>query len=304
MSLPHRRVRNSAIIIAAIVGTWMANPAPASAADASTPPANGTLAEHPSATATGNVLSATPRYAYKAPPPTTSGQQRSPQARSGESVAATTTFLYGSASQYATSAGTAASLKVETPALAAADAHSLAEVAAQSADGQQIVEIGWTVDRATNGDANPHLFVYHWVDRTTSCYNGCGFVQSSATVRPGMTLTSGTTQTFAIQHYQNNWWVGLGSEWVGYFPDSLWGGRYTSTGLVQWFGEVAAYSAAPCTDMGNGLFSSNSSAASISGITFYSGPSVNISTNATNPSYYTATRTSSASMRYGGPGAC
>lgn len=49
----------------------------------------------------------------------------------------------------------------------------------QSEDGRHIVEVGWTVDRELNGDAQPHLFVYHWVDGQATCYNGCGFVQYS-----------------------------------------------------------------------------------------------------------------------------
>src|SRR5579871_1420661 len=56
-------------------------------------------------------------------------------------------------------------------------AHSLQEISLQDSAQQQTVEVGWTVDRGVNGDALPHLFVYHWVNGGTSCYNGCGFVQ-------------------------------------------------------------------------------------------------------------------------------
>ena len=38
--------------------------------------------------------------------------------------------------------------------------------------------------RRVTGDEDPHLFVYHWVNRQTSCYNACGFVQYSKTIKP------------------------------------------------------------------------------------------------------------------------
>jgi len=84
----------------------------------------------------------------------------------------------------------------------------------------------------------------------------------------------------------------------------LWSGRYTRTGLTQWFGEVSANSGAPCTDMGNGQFSSSGTAAAISTMGFYGGPAVSKTTYATHPAYYTAVSTNATSMRYGGPGAC
>lgn len=60
-------------------------------------------------------------------------------------------------------------------------------------------------------------------------------------------------QEYSIQSYGANWWISYQSEWIGYSPHSLWGGTYTKSGLVQWFGEVAATTAQTCTDMGNGL---------------------------------------------------
>jgi hypothetical protein len=243
----------------------------------------------------------TPTKAQYAP----KGAPATPGARVQRAVSpAATTFMYGAGYQYGAADGLFGNLGVARPFLASSDSHSLAELAAESSDGKQIVEVGWTVDRGLNGDANPHLFVYHWVDGVGSCYNGCGFVQRSSSVRPGLTLTLGTAPFFAIQHFQGNWWVAYGNEWVGYFPDALWGGRYTAVGLSEWFGEVAAGSLAPCTDMGTSAFASHTSAATITGMGFYGGPTVGISTFSTHPAYYTAATTSSSSMRYGGPGAC
>lgn len=75
-------------------------------------------------------------------------------------------YHYAGAYQYVTTSGVAAYLDQPQPCLATSDNHSLAEISVQSADGRQIVEVGWTVDRELNGDAQPHLFVYHWVDRS------------------------------------------------------------------------------------------------------------------------------------------
>jgi hypothetical protein len=239
----------------------------------------------------------TPLYGLKGKPPV-------PGAKAPKAVGpAALTYHYGTSYQFAVSQGTRGYVSIHKPTLAAGDFHTLVEFAAQSADGRQIVEIGSTVDRGLFGDSDPHLFVFHWVNGNPGCYNGCGFVPYSTTAKAGMKLTPGTRPYFTIMHHQGNWWLGYNAEWVGYFPDSLWGGTYTQTGLVQWFGEVAANSSAPCTDMGNGQFAASTTAASISGIGFISGPAVSVSTSATH-AHYTSLRTSANSMRYGGPGAC
>lgn len=272
---------------------------------------------HAAAKADGDALVKAPAHATARldPPPsvdpaashtsTPAGKagHKEPPLMPGQISTAALTYFYGTSYQYAVADGMSANMTVAQPFLASADFHTLAEMAAQSADGRQIVEVGWTVDRGLNGDTKPRLFVYHWVDRTPSCYNGCGFVQYSPTIQPGAWLGNGT-HSFTIQHYQGNWWIRLNSEWIGYFPDSLWGGRYTRTGLHQWFGEVAANSGAPCTDMGNGLFASSTSATSISAMSNINGPAVSKSTSATSPAFYSALSTGTASMRYGGPGAC
>lgn len=242
-------------------------------------------------------------YAPKAKPPPLPGDARP----GGPRTAAATQFLYAQASQIATSGGAYAWFDVAKPTLATSDAHTLAELAVSSADGKQIVEVGWTVDRAVNGDAEPHLFVYHWVDGQPTCYNGCGFVPRTGGGGPaGKKLTPGTVQYLTIRHSPGAWWISAdGVGWLGYFPDSLWGGRFTQAGRQQWFGEVAANSGTPCTDMGNGLFSSSASATRIYNIGLWdSSATPSIATGNTHPSYYTATRVDARSMRHGGPGAC
>jgi len=218
-------------------------------------------------------------------------------------------YHYSSAFQYAETDGTYANLVIGRPYLDKADYHTLAEIAVQSADGRQIVEVGWTVDRGVNGDEDPHLFVYHWVDGKESCYNGCGFKQYSKAVVPGDTLPYGVSKQFGIQFFNGAWWIAYDSEWVGYFPGELWNDSFDRSGLIQWFGEVAASSTTPCTDMGTGSSAFDSSAARAGSISLLNGPLPSISVRASGPlveetgkPVYEANRLSDRTFRYGGGG--
>ena len=218
----------------------------------------------------------------------------------------TVNYLYNVGSQTAETDGFYTNVTIGKPALDDADYHTLAELAVQSADGKQIVEVGWNVDRVVNGDDDPHLFVYHWVNRETSCYNGCGFQQYSSTIKPGDTLASGVTKKFGIQYSNGAWWSAFNSEWVGYFPETLWtdkGVSFNRSGMIQVFGEVAATSTDPCTDMGNGLSSANTSAALLGSVSYLNGPTVALTIRSTTDVYSVAAL-SARTFRYGGPGAC
>lgn len=215
------------------------------------------------------------------------------------------TYLYVAGRQYATARGASVTLQQEQPTLGTIDDHSLAELAVQSADGQQIVEVGWTVAPDVNGDVIPHLFVFHWVDRIPTCYNGCGFVPVASTVRAGDPVKIGVTATYKIELVKNKWWVSYNKEKIGYFPTSLWQGRYKQAGLVQVFGEVAATATPSCTDMGNGIFGSTKASAKIAKfglIGSSSNPSLTVF--ATTPTMYNQGGVKAASFRYGGPGSC
>ncbi len=217
--------------------------------------------------------------------------------------AATFTYVYGA--QSVATDGADVSIAQADPALAGGDYHSLAELAVQSADGQQIVEIGWTVDAGLNGDSKPHLFVYHWVDRQTSCYNGCGFVPTSGSVHAGDPVGAGQTGQYRIVHVGGQWQTWYNGTEVGYFPDSLWGNRYTRAGLVQAFGEVASAGATPCTDMGNGAFGHATGSTQISNFALVNGAgAANLAVSDTNASWYDHGATTATSFRFGGPGAC
>jgi Neprosin len=212
-------------------------------------------------------------------------------------------FFYNVGSQIGDSDGAYANLVIGKPHLASGDYHTLAEISVQSADSQQIVEVGWNVDRTVNGDSDPHLFVYHWVDRTESCYNACGWKQYSQTTKPGDTLPVGYSKRFGIQHANGGWWVAYDTEWIGYFPDDLWGGNYTRSGLQQFFGEVAASSLTPCTDMGNGITAYDYSAARIGSITQLNGPEPKVLPRSIG-GVYPVLSLSDRTFRYGGPGVC
>lgn len=219
-----------------------------------------------------------------------------------------TSFLYADANQLATADGTFANITIEQPVVGPQDFHSNAEIAAESADGKQIVEIGWIVDHNLNGDGQPHLFVFHWVDGVGACYNACGWVPSArAPFFAGQALPAGATFRFAIQHVTGGtpgWQLSLNGIPFGEFPDSLWNGTYTQLGLAQWFGEVAASAAQPpCTQMGDGEFASSPTSAEFSDIGFVNGPAVNFTaTVVTNPALYTLDQVASNAFHFGGPG--
>jgi hypothetical protein len=228
-------------------------------------------------------------------------------------------YHYSVGSQPAETDGAYANLTISKPKLGDADYHPLAEVAVQSADGKQIVEVGWNVDRVVNGDDDPHLFVYRWVNREPSCYNACGFVQYSPNIKPGDTLKYDVTKKFGIQYFNGAWWVAFDSEWIGYYPESLWndaGITFNRSGLVQIFGEVAATSDKPCTtQMGNGQppviydekaeaegkeLEKNPNAARIASVSYLNGPPVEMFIRSTSKVYATDAP-SVRSFRYGGP---
>jgi hypothetical protein len=281
------------------------------------PPADPSASTAPTATATATTVATT-----SAPSPTAAdGSTANTLATTATSatsvdVASTTvppdggeskvSYLYNVGSQMAETDGFYTNVTIGKPTLGKADYHTLAELAVQSADGQQIVEVGWNVDRVVNGDDDPHLFVYHWVDRTSSCYNGCGFEQYSKNVKPGDTLTYDVTKKFGIQYFNGAWWIAFDSEWIGYYPEKLWNDqdiKFSRSGLVQVFGEVAATSDKPCTQMGNGQNSDKTTAALLASVSYLNGPTVALNIRSTTDLYSVAAL-SARSFRYGGPGAC
>jgi hypothetical protein len=178
----------------------------------------------------------------------------------------TTPYFYVSYGQEATTAGAGGMLYQADPAVASVDFHSLGEIAVESADEKEIIEIGWNVDEGVNSDLEPHLFAFHWINGVGTCYDGCDFTQVSATRMPGMRVTPGEVDEYGIAYANGNWNLYYQGELIGYFAGSLWSPAYTTAGLVQWFGEVSAGSEMPCTQMGNGTLGTGSGAASMTGL--------------------------------------
>ena len=199
--------------------------------------------------------------------------------------------------------------------MATGDFHSLAELAVLSSDGQQIVEVGWTVDRGLNGDDDPHLFVFHWVDGVGTCYNGCGFVPitdgSNLGDAAGMTLPVSATdvQQFWIQHH---------SVVAGTSATTVPGSGISRTRCG------AAGSLKPARPSGSARSRTRNQTplaarwatapmrrrptrpgSRMSGLSpDRGGPTPDITIIQTNPAYYTVLKTNSTSMSYGGQGAC
>jgi Neprosin len=218
-------------------------------------------------------------------------------------------YFYAVGSQVGDSDGAYANVVIAKPDLAKGDYHTLAEISVQSLDGGQIVEVGWSVDRTVNGDDDPHLFVYHWVNGAQTCYNACGYQAYSKTTVPGDTLPVNVSKRFGIQHSGGYWWIAYDTEWIGYFPDSLWDGQYTRSGVQQFFGEVASSSTKPCSEMGNGVDANKDTAARFGSITQLNGPDPSVSVKTIGPdskngSPYPAVQLSARTFRFGGPGVC
>jgi hypothetical protein len=252
-----------------------------------------------------------PEYANGAEPPELNSdisvtQQASTVA--GDTWFASLTQVRTSQSGY----GTGGVISIHNPALYNSSDHSLAQISiekdqhnGQFYDQYGVVEAGFIkhVDY-------PRLLIAHW--RFNRYRWAEGFVHTHRTYRASMDLRSfvGSGRRFYIKQHNGNWWVYFNDGWVGYFPGSLWNGQFGRGNRSHWFGEV--YSARnlqpPRTDMGNGLFPGNTSAASITGLcTFNSSQScwlhsTSYSPYATNSSYYNVRKVSDTAMRYGGNG--
>jgi hypothetical protein len=220
-------------------------------------------------------------------------------------------YYYGPASYARTADGGGMTMRIERPAFKG-DGHSLDELAVQGGPANgNIVELGWNVSTSQYPDADPHLFVFHWINWAATCYDTCGWHQYSTTYFPGMNLSvlSGRDVYIGYVHYQGNWWAWFDNQWLGYFSDSEWSGSYTRSSMIQWFGELATNNGTPPNvEMGDGLFPTDPAAARMATlcdvdaaawVCWYRdlqslGPNF--------PAYYDIRRTGFGETRYGGPG--
>lgn len=216
---------------------------------------------------------------------------------------------------------------IESPAVTGGDLHSLEETAVRDSttSNHNVVEVGYTVDHALNGDNHPHLFTYWWKNGVGQGYNlGSGFVTctkvapfncgTAAIAWPGDDLNASVTSPptlmrFGIEHTGTGatgaWFVTYGTGFVGYYPDSLWGsGVFTSIAFFENFGEVFSPGATPCSQMTDGTYATSSAGPRDATLTYSVAspvPTYNGSIN-TDPTYYNATYsgTSTRTFRVGG----
>jgi len=120
--------------------------------------------------------------------------------------------------------------------------HSLFEMSMSNAFGSSgdFIEIGITTDPLLNGDANPHWFVYSWVNGIGQGYDGSShFVSNIGNFwTTPLTLLEGTSDRVGFVYSASNWNLYLSGTLAGYFPGSEFSGAFTITQVTQVFGEV------------------------------------------------------------------
>jgi hypothetical protein len=227
-----------------------------------------------------------------------------------------TCYFYAGGKQTVVTDGASDNATVEKPTCTSTYCyHSLFEIALETTNTQQIVEWGWNVDFATNGDYNPHLFSFYWVNGSPAAggYNA-NFVPAVGTTCPvgkdisaDVSVGSATTQLFGVQYLSGAWWMSYKGNYCGALPGSLWTSpTFTQAGLVQLFGEVAANDTAPTgVGMGSNVLGSTTAGAKaytmVLGNTVPAGvtPALTMLGNP-NPTHYNASIIGTKSFRYGG----
>jgi hypothetical protein len=205
------------------------------------------------------------------------------------------------------------------------EAHSISQLWAiddrSGFSSQSDIEFGWTNNPGfDNGEAT--LFVYHFDDGSGTCYDECGFVQTSNVVGHVVGYPiSGPASLFALgpshlyQTYEEGtsgkWYVAIDGEVVGYFPPSAWTARVpVYLTLEETGGEVFSPKAdpKPQTTMGDGIAGITEGSAEWAGIQDQSHGAarpVSFATIAENtPAAYSVGEVSAESFRFGGPGWC
>jgi len=100
-----------------------------------------------------------------------------------------------------------------------------AEITAESADDQQIVELGWTVAPVQFRDSYTHLFTSIWINGQFQGYGVDFEPLCGSSCQYGDILQTGEQLPVAIYQELGYWWVGVGGQWCGAYPDSLWANK-------------------------------------------------------------------------------
>ncbi|GJY35503.1 putative neprosin [Tanacetum coccineum] len=141
-------------------------------------------------------------------------------------------------------------------------------IADVSNHGVNTVEAGWHVIPSMHKDNAPRLFIYWTPDGYNSgCYNLLcpGFVQISS--RVGLGAAFGPVSKYNGQQYESvfmiwkdprsgNWWLKLGSELIGYWPQTLFTDLRDHATTIEYGGEVYSENSGKhtSTQMGSGHF--------------------------------------------------
>lgn len=201
--------------------------------------------------------------------------------------------------------GASVTISIAQPKIDAKDgasAHSLGELY-DSNNAGDAVEIGWIVSKGLYGDFLTHLFVYHWVNGADSCYDVCGFVSTSSTIKPGMVLKPGTTATIGSQFLIKRWWLTYNGVRIGYFPGTIWGNLFTNPSWAEAYGEVYSTLQAPQTQMGNGIIGGTNGATTLSNFTLLNSTAQTSSYDSTAPTAYDIVPLKGVNeYSFGGPG--
>lgn len=220
-------------------------------------------------------------------------------------------YDYAGASATLANQGAKVSFPVSAPTLAIDGYHTLMEMAVfnrtPAGIDQDTAEIGWTVDSQTSGQPpTPHLFIYHFVNTKGTCYNACGFVSTSKTIKPGMALTPDENVTWKIRNIDKRWTFFFNGTKIGYIPDSAYDGTFGHADKVNVYGEIAGAGDTPgCSQMGNGLFGHQAGSDTIAGLHLFgaAGQSGLTAYYPTDTSAWDSSATS-AGLQLGGPGNC
>jgi hypothetical protein len=190
--------------------------------------------------------------------------------------AAASVHKYAHAFQAVTNFGTEGTINTWRPFVQWSNEFSLGQLwlVRGSGIGLQTCEVGAQTYYDLYGDWNPHLFIFYTTNNYTQSgdnlggYNTdvAGWVQHSTLVYPGIRLAEsvqGGDQydlTLKVTLSMGNWWVRVGNEWMGYYPNGLYNdaGLRNQAASVDWGGEIvddtANHPEPTATWMGSGHF--------------------------------------------------
>lgn len=249
------------------------------------------------------------------------------------SALATTWYYQYTASTYTqTHNAVSWDMDIRSPWKSSLEFHTLAQIAVCK-DGtvDDCIEFGWIKSNASSicaaGPDVPCLFTGRRTGGNFGGYNAAdtSYVDDSAntTIWAGISLNGavGGQRNFQVIHNSsaNAWevWYGTGangSTWkqrVGYFPDSIWGGNFTTAGFTELYTEIVSdqrVQSAQCTDAGTNVVPTTTAGFRMNNITLSGRTAAQyMDSTFVSPGGLTGrgvVKISDTEGRYGGPGGC